>query len=157
VLFVGIGLPTIFGALLDTPNETTTNNNIGETDSSYTDQTQPELIEPSDSPNKLDSNPSVTYYLAINSDIPAPENPIPVADYQTMQALVEAAENGNQEKYTSLLNSSSVSLVYGGGIVFILDKKDGLVQVEVMGKSVNGDISGQTRWTSEKFIQFREF
>ena len=74
-----------------------------------------------------------------------------------MQALVSAAESKDEAKYNSLLQSPSVSLVYGGGIVFIQDRKDGLVKVEIMGKSVNGDISGQTRWTSDRFIQSREF
>lgn len=125
--------------------------NQTETETSYTEES--ELTEP----NSPTSSPSVTYYLAVNDDVPAPENPIPVADYETMKALIEAAESNNQAKYNSLLNSPSVLLVYGGGIVYILDKKVGLVQVEVMGKSVHGDISGQTRWTSEKFVQFREF
>lgn len=111
---------------------------------------------PSSSPLK-DTNSSTTYYLAVNADVPAPENPVPVADYETMQALVSAAESKDEAKYNSLLQSPSVSLVYGGGIVFIQDRKDGLVKVEIMGKSVNGDISGQTRWTSDRFIQSREF
>jgi hypothetical protein len=111
---------------------------------------------PSSSPLK-DTNSSITYYLAVNADVPAPENPVPVADYETMQALVSAAESKDEAKYNSLLQSPSVSLVYGGGIVFIQDRKDGLVKVEIMGKSVNGDISGQTRWTSDRFIQSREF
>ncbi|MBE9175061.1 zinc ribbon domain-containing protein [Synechocystis salina LEGE 06155] len=141
-IFLGIGFPAMIGALFG--NQT-------ETETSYTEE--PELTES----NASTSSPSVTYYLAINADVPAPENPIPVADYETMKTLIEAAERNNQAQYNSLLNSPSVSLVYGGGIVYIIDKKDGLVQVEIMGKSVHGDISGQTRWTSEKFVQFREF
>lgn len=108
-------------------------------------------------PSTQPPDTSITYYLAVNSSIPAPEDPVPVADYETMQALVRAAESKDQEKYSSLLQSPSVSLVYGGGIVSIQDRKDGLVKVEIMGKSVNGDISGQTRWVSEKFIQSRQF
>lgn len=112
------------------------------------------------SPKATNSAQAATtiYYLAVNSDTPVPKDPVPVADQSTMQLLVAAAQDKNREKYNSIAESSNVILVPGGAIVDITSTVDNLVQVRLHGRDMNGnDLSGQTGWTSSKFVQSRKF
>jgi hypothetical protein len=103
------------------------------------------------------SSETTVYYLAVNSDIPAPDDPVPVADQSTMQALIATGQAQDREKYNSIATSSAVTLVPGGAIVEIMSTSDDLVQVKLHGRDVKGnDLSGQTRWVSSKFIQNRK-
>jgi hypothetical protein len=100
---------------------------------------------------------TTVYYLAINSEAPAPDNPVPVSNKETMQALIIAAQNLDRTNYNSILTSSSVSLIRGGEMVDIVSTSGMLVQVKLRSWDIQGnDLSDQVRWTSSKFVQSRQ-
>lgn len=103
--------------------------------------------------------PSLTtiHYLAVSPASPTPEDPVPVSDQDTMKRLVAAAQNQDRETYNSIATSSAVSLIPGGAIVDIVSTSGDLVQIKLRSRDIKGnDLSGQTRWTYQQFIQDRQ-
>jgi hypothetical protein len=93
-------------------------------------------------------------YLAINSERPAPEDPVPVSDKETIEALVAAAQSENREVYDSIIASPSVALMPGGSTVNIVSTSGDLVQVDLMSRDIKGnDLSEQVLWTYSRFVQ----
>jgi hypothetical protein len=97
-------------------------------------------------------------YLAVRAGQPAPKDAVVVADEKTMMAIKAAAKSQNRSLYNKLASSKAVSLIQGGSIITVVQKKGELVEVELHSRDINDvDLSSQRRWTDSRFIHERQF
>jgi threonine dehydrogenase-like Zn-dependent dehydrogenase len=96
-------------------------------------------------------------YLAVTGGQLTPKDAVVVADEKTMIAIKAAAKSQNRSLYNKLASSKAASLIQGGSIVTIVQKKGELVEVELHSRDINDvDLSGQRRWTDASFIHERQ-
>lgn len=101
---------------------------------------------------------TTVHYLAARPGSPAPDDPVPVADQETIEALIAAAQAQDQMKVEVILASPGVALIPGGAIVDVVGRSGELVQVKLRSFDVQGnDLSGEVRWTGSRFVQSQKF
>lgn len=101
---------------------------------------------------------TTVYYLAVSPGSPAPDDPVPVADRETIEALIAAAQAEDRIKVEAILASPDVALIPGGAIVDLIGQSGEFVQVKLRSRDIRGnDLSGEVRWTGSRFVQSQQF